>query len=224
MDWGIWNGERIIYERPRDTSQYLMTLLERYGPSSMTALHEAQTSVFSKYNELFECVARLNSYYHLPDLLTDGRLYQLTQLTLTEYLRNRGVAPQAIEELVVPLCRRFFGLPPHAINALAGIGATLLDTAPLYSIKGGNITLVNALLKGTGALLHAGRRVSAITRNAATHSWVITAKQGKDKKDTTKHEFDAISTCYCVLRPRARSVAHMASTSHCHACLLDQED
>lgn len=198
-EWGVWNGEQVVFEKGHDPTQFLMRLLEHYGPTAMTALHEAQTGVFAKYNELFECVARLNSYQTLPELLTDGRLLQLTQLTLAEFLRTRGVSAPAIDEIVAPLVRRSFALPPQGINAFAAIGATLLDNSPMHSIKGGNVQLVQALLRSPGINVVAGKRVSSISRNKSTGIYTIIAKQGKDKKATVQQQFDAVSTSSFVL-------------------------
>lgn len=98
----------------------------------------------------------------VDEMLRWSGLYELTQRTLEEELKDAGLSSRLISELVTVITRINYG-QSVSISGLAGAVSLAGSDSGLWSVRGGNWQLASRLINHSGAKLHLHEEINSVS-------------------------------------------------------------
>ena len=163
----IWDGDAFVYEQGPWSFLNTLALLWRYNVS-LVRLSSHVDSAVTAFGKLYALQESGRAFRTATDLYKEVGLYDLTQVSLLQYLQSSGACTAdspVFHELVNGVVRVNYNQDADRITALAGlVGLAPLTGGKVWQTKdGSNKSIVAHLLKRSGADVR--------TNTAVDHVW-----------------------------------------------------
>lgn len=199
--YAVWDGQRLTAEMSYSLGDGL-SLLGKYG-LSLPRLWWLSRRVFKQFNSLYDVLEDGKHFESADAMLGSVNLSHIARQPAGAYLREHGVSPACIEEILDPLSRTLYGQDAR-MNALVDLIIFKAGFSRWYSIRGGNTQLLECLLDAASATLYTDTKITSITANAGTYTLTTTESSEEygpydaviiaTPLEKTDIEFDGITT------------------------------
>ncbi|GAB4820077.1 hypothetical protein N2152v2_007123 [Parachlorella kessleri] len=162
----VFDGSQLVFKESEWRLLTLLRLLWRYG-LAYYQLRSHPSRMFARFEALYQLQDEGVAFDSPGDFLKQLGLYDLTQDSLFQYLREQfaadGYMQEFADEVVAGIGRTNYNQNNLQLNALAGLVSLLPSTDPqVFSIKGGNQQLAQKLVAKAGATVLTGVAVGEV--------------------------------------------------------------
>ncbi|XP_060712464.1 prenylcysteine oxidase 1-like [Hemiscyllium ocellatum] len=156
-------GEEVVFEESKWFLVNIVKLLWRYGLDYIRTKGWLDAHMHN-FLKIYQLQARAQCSRSAERLLQEAGgldLAQLTQLSISDALREVGIGQLFLDEMVTPIVRLTYGQDTN-VSAFAGMMALTAVHSDLWAVEGGNKLLCSGLLYSAKVNLIKGK-VTAIT-------------------------------------------------------------
>eukprot|EP01102_Stenamoeba_stenopodia_P012394 TRINITY_DN3912_c0_g1_i1.p1 TRINITY_DN3912_c0_g1~~TRINITY_DN3912_c0_g1_i1.p1 ORF type:complete len:564 (-),score=138.35 TRINITY_DN3912_c0_g1_i1:121-1812(-) len=180
---GIWNGETFVLNQGSSLVTFLFNMVKNYN-TSLLRLFRLNSVCIEKYNSIYRYLEDHHAFESGYDLLDAVGLGYMTEITMRETCNILQINEKMYNELLTGICRSNNGLSPDDLTSYVGTLCMTLNPTKIYSVKGGNVQVIEKLFEASGAQVRTNSGVTEIVRNENGNVTVRTANGSE--------EFDAV--------------------------------
>eukprot|EP01088_Endostelium_zonatum_P003814 TRINITY_DN15002_c0_g1_i1.p1 TRINITY_DN15002_c0_g1~~TRINITY_DN15002_c0_g1_i1.p1 ORF type:complete len:462 (-),score=84.65 TRINITY_DN15002_c0_g1_i1:60-1445(-) len=184
--FGLWGGNSFLFESSDFKLLTLYKLFARYGTAPVVSLNKA-SAVKDQFCNFYKILPR-RSFEDSRNFWQAVNLYHYGHEVFSDNLFRSRVEELYTREIISAVMRVNYGQDTFS-NALAGyislIGA---ESNSLYSIEGGNVQIIQNLLKSSTATIHLVSHVTNITSSNNKY----TIHYHRQSSNLESADFDAV--------------------------------
>lgn len=181
---GLFNGEDYVFTSSNSDLIDAAKLFLRYGWDAYR-IKKVPGAVLQDFIKIYRLQQEGQAFKDVASLLSalSKDMLRMTQVSTTDWLMEKGLSPQTINELVMSVVQCNYGQTP-AMHALVGLIALAGADSSLWSVEGGNKRIAEELLKHSRAsLLH--RQVTHVAPSTDTPDrFMVRSKEVEGLKNT----------------------------------------
>eukprot|EP01102_Stenamoeba_stenopodia_P019496 TRINITY_DN737_c0_g1_i2.p1 TRINITY_DN737_c0_g1~~TRINITY_DN737_c0_g1_i2.p1 ORF type:complete len:560 (-),score=130.81 TRINITY_DN737_c0_g1_i2:148-1827(-) len=180
---GIWDGKKFVLRQNNSIILLLLDMINDYRLSLKT-LFDLNKDYVGRYNSLYPFLDDHQTFNTGYDMLQKVNLADMTEITMRAFCDEHKIQEELYQELLTGICRSNNGLSPDLLTAYVGILCMTLDPRKIYSVKGGNVLVIQKLLEAAKAVVKTNTQVTEVIKNQCG---TYTVKYGNSSA-----EFDSI--------------------------------
>ena len=189
--FGLFNGEEFIILETGPSILDYIKLFWRYG-FQVVKINWLVDDTLNQFDNIYKLQEQKRAFTSVPDMLTamGGReMARLAQISIADYLLEKGYTAQFINELVVGGMRVNYG-QNTTMGAFAGMVSLAGMESGLWQVVGGNNQVCERLLSRSGVgvmynttVTHIDKRSSPLGKTVYSLSLNVTGSSNIVKKD-----------------------------------------
>ncbi|KAG0726613.1 Prenylcysteine oxidase [Chionoecetes opilio] len=150
---GLFNGKDYVFKSSSVALVDLAKLLLRYG-WDIYRLQKVPAAVLQDFMKIYRLQHEGQAFKDVATMLSaiSKEMLRMTKMSTHDWLREQGLSPLTISELVMSVLQCNYGQTPD-VHAFVGLIALAGADSNLWSVEGGNKRVAEELLKHSRASL-----------------------------------------------------------------------
>lgn len=162
---GLWDGHFFRFRTSSVGAFTILKMLLRYR-MSVLRMRRLISLLIERFDKLYPAHWHVSSIVGAIDIckmFTPVKLYELTQVQFGEYTADT-LSVRFMDEIVAAISRCNYNQEPGGMNALSGAISLAGSGDELWSVRGGNVLIVQGLLERSTAKVVLTKNVAKVKR------------------------------------------------------------